>query len=193
MENFEQLLNSMIERIDQQLFIFLNSHNSPFWDDFMYFMSMKLVWVPLYIAILIYLGIKYKRRFLVVLAFIILAVALTDQTSLLIKNTVDRLRPCHNPALEGLVHMVNGQCGGMYGFVSSHASNSFNVAVLSLLLIEKKWYTITILVWAALISYSRVYLGVHYPGDVLSGALLGSLIGWAIYRALMLTRKRFES
>ncbi|NMC38650.1 MAG: phosphatase PAP2 family protein [Bacteroidales bacterium] len=183
----------MIERIDQQLFIFLNSNNSPFWDDFMYFMSTKLVWVPLYLAILIYLGIKYKRRFLVVLLFIILAVALTDQISLLIKNSVDRLRPCHDPSLEGLVHIVNGQCGGMYGFVSSHASNSFNVAVLSLLLIEKRWYTFAILVWAALISYSRIYLGVHYPGDVLSGAVLGSFIGWGIYRAFLLTRKRFES
>lgn len=183
----------MIERIDQQLFFFLNSHNSPFWDDFMYFMSMKLVWVPLYIAILIYLGIKYKRRFLVVLVFIILAVALTDQISLLIKNVVDRLRPCHDPSLDGLVHMVNGECGGMYGFVSSHASNSFNVAVLSLLLIKKRWYTFAILAWAAIISYSRIYLGVHYPGDVMSGAVLGSLIGWGIYRAYLSTRKRIES
>jgi hypothetical protein len=96
---------------------------------------------------------------MVVLFFIILAVALTDQISLMIKNSVDRLRPSHNPSLEGLIHLVNGQCGGIYGFVSSHASNTFNVAVLSLLLIKKRWYTsISILAWAASISYSRIYL-----------------------------------
>jgi undecaprenyl-diphosphatase len=172
----------MIEQLDQQFFLFLNSHNSPFWDSVMYFLSMKLVWAPLYLAILIYLGIKYKRKILVILIFIIIAVALADQISVLIKNSVDRLRPCHEPALQGLVHLVKGKCGGAYGFVSSHAANSFNVALLSLMFINRKWYSVSIVIWASLISYSRIYLGVHYPADVLFGALIGSLIGWSIYR-----------
>lgn len=183
----------MIERLDQQLFIFINSHNSNFWDCIMNFMSMKLVWIPLYLAILWYLAVVYKKKFPVILIFIVLAVVLSDQLSVLIKNSVDRLRPCHEPSLQGLVHLVNGYCGGEYGFVSSHASNSFNVAVLSSLLVKKRWYTVFIVVWAGIVSYSRVYLGVHYPGDVISGALLGIITGMTIYRFYILTDRRFLS
>ncbi len=178
----------MFERLDQQLFLFLNSINSPFWDLVMHAISGKLIWAPLYLGILIYLGMKYKRKFIVILLFIILAIALADQISVqLFKNLVQRLRPCHEPSLEGLVHLFNGECGGKFGFVSSHATNSFNVALLSLLFIRKRWYTITIISWAVVIGYSRVYLGVHYPGDVICGSLLGAFVGWSIYSLYILT------
>lgn len=177
----------MLERLDQQLFLFLNSLNSPFWDQVMHAISGKVIWVPLYLAILIVLGIKYKRKFLVILLFIILAATLADQTSVLFKNLVQRLRPCHEPSLEGLIHLVNGECGGRFGFVSSHAANSFNVALISLLFIKKRWYTISIILWASVVGYSRIYLGVHYPGDVICGLLLGTLIGWSIYKLYELT------
>jgi len=173
--------------IDQQFFLYLNSANSPFWDKVMYFLSMTVVWIPLYVAILTYLGMNHKKRFVILILFLIIAVALTDQTALLIKNTVERLRPCHEPDLQGLVHTVNGECGGMFGFVSSHAANSFNVALVSLLLIRKKWYSVSILIWAAAIGYSRIYLGVHYPADVICGALLGAFIGTCIYRIYVVT------
>jgi|WetSurMetagenome_2_1015567.scaffolds.fasta_scaffold00677_9 undecaprenyl-diphosphatase len=177
----------MLERLDQQLFLFLNSINSPFWDQVMYAVSGKVIWAPLYLSILIYLGIKYKRKFLIILLFIIVAVALADQTSVqLFKNIVQRLRPCHEPSLEGLVHLVKGECGGKFSFVSSHATNSFNIALISLLFIKKRWYTISIILWAAIIGYSRIYLGVHYPGDVICGSLLGAFIGWGIYQLYML-------
>ena len=154
----------------------------------MHAVSGKLIWAPLYLAILIFLGIKYRRKFLIILIFIILAVTLADQISVhLFKNTFQRLRPCHEPALEGFVHLFNGECGGMFGFVSSHATNSFNIALLSLLFIKKRWFTISILVWALVIGYSRIYLGVHYPGDVICGSLLGSLVGWGIYKLYILT------
>jgi undecaprenyl-diphosphatase len=179
----------MAEQIDQQLFLFLNSANSPFLDKVMHFLSLVLVWAPLYLAILIYLGIKYKKKFLIILLFIILAVTLSDQIALLVKNATDRLRPCHEPSLQGLVHIVEGKCGGMYGFVSSHAANSFNVALLSLMFIKKKWYSVIIIIWASAISYSRIYLGVHYPGDVLCGAILGALIGWGVYKLYMAADK----
>ena len=123
----------MLEHLDQQLLLFLNSLNSPFFDKVMYTLSGRVIWIPLYLAILIYLGVKYKRKFLIIVLFIILAATLADQISVFIKNLVERLRPCHEPALDGLVHLVKGECGGMYGFVSSHATNSFNVALISLL------------------------------------------------------------
>jgi len=177
----------MIERLDQQLFLFLNSLNSPFWDQVMHALSGKLIWAPLYIAILIYIGVKYKKRFLLILLFIIIAVALADQISVhLFKNIVQRLRPCHEPTLEGLVHLVNGECGGKFSFVSSHATNSFNVALISLLFIRKRWYTVSIITWALVVGYSRIYLGVHYPGDVICGSLLGAVIGWSMYKLYVL-------
>ena len=184
---------SMLEQLDQQLFLFFNSANSPFWDKVMFFLSMKVVWVPLYLVILIYLGKKYKRKFRIIILFVILAVALTDQTALIIKYSFDRLRPCHEPSLQGLVHMVKGECGGKFGFVSSHAANSFNVALLSLMFIKKRWYSVSIIFWAAIVSYSRIYLGVHYPGDVLSGAILGALIGWSVYMMYKRTDNRVLS
>jgi undecaprenyl-diphosphatase len=177
----------MLERLDQQLFLFLNSINSPFWDQVMHALSGKIIWVPLYLSILIYMGIKYKRKFLIILLFIILAATLADQSSVLVKNLVERLRPCHEPSLQGLVHLVNGECGGKFSFVSSHATNSFDVALLSLLFIRKRWFTISIVLWAFVVGYTRIYLGVHYPGDVVCGSLLGALIGWSIYELYVLT------
>lgn len=154
----------------------------------MHSISGKIIWAPLYLAILVFLGISFKRKFLIILLFIILAVTLADQVSVqLFKNFVQRLRPCHEPSLEGLIHLVNGECGGKFGFVSSHATNSFNVALISLLFIRKRWFTISIILWAIVVGYSRIYLGVHYPGDVICGSLLGTLIGWSIYRLYVLT------
>ncbi len=153
----------------------------------MHAISGKLIWVPLYLAILIYLGTRYKRKFLIILLFIILAATLADQTSVIVKNIFHRLRPCHEPSLMGMVHLLNGECGGLYGFVSSHATNTFDAALLSLSFIKKRWYSISIILWASVICYSRVYLGVHYPGDVFCGAILGSFIGWGVYNLYILT------
>jgi undecaprenyl-diphosphatase len=177
----------MLERLDQQLFLFLNSFNSPFCDQVMHAISGKIIWVPLYLAILVYLGVKYKRKFLIILIFIIVAATLSDQASVLVKILVHRLRPCYEPTLQGLVHIVNGECGGKLSFVSSHATNSFDVALLSLLFIKKRWYSISIILWALVIGFSRIYLGVHYPGDVICGSLLGALIGWSVYSLYVLT------
>jgi undecaprenyl-diphosphatase len=176
------IINIMPGHLDQQLFLFLNSHNSPFWDRIMWIISAILTWVPLYLAILIALAIKYKRKFLVLVLIIIIAITLSDQLSVIIKNNVHRLRPSHEPAIAGLVHIVRDYRGGSYGFVSSHAANCFTVALLSLLLIRKKWFTFSILFWAMVVSYSRIYLGVHYPGDVIFGSLLGILTGWGIFK-----------
>jgi undecaprenyl-diphosphatase len=179
-----------MERLDQQLFLFLNSFYSPFWDKFMHAVSGILIWIPLYLAILVSIGVRYRRKFIIILLFVIIAATLADQISVhLFKNIFHRLRPCHEPRLEGLVHLVDGKCGGLYGFVSSHATNSFNVALLSILFLRKRWFTVLILLWALTVSYSRIYLGVHYPGDVICGAMLGALIGWGMYEVYIVTDK----
>lgn len=180
----------MLEQFDWNLFLYLNSHNSPFWDQVMWIISGKLVWAPLYLAIVWLFFRDSGRKTLIIFLFILAAITLSDQLSVhAFKDVFMRLRPCHEPALEGMVHIVNGKCGGQFGFVSSHAANSFTIALFSLLLLKRRWFTISIISWAALVSYSRVYLGVHYPGDILGGALLGALIGYIVFKAYSYTEK----
>jgi undecaprenyl-diphosphatase len=173
---------------DEQLFLLINGKHNDFWDFVMFWASEKFIWVPLYALLLYYLVRHYRRNTIAILLSIVILVFLTDQTSVWIKNSVERLRPCHEPALEGLVHIVKEKCGGTFGFVSSHAANHFGLAVfLSFIFKKNKQLIVYLLIlWALFISYSRIYLGVHYPGDVLSGALLGVLLGWLVFRVAKL-------
>lgn len=172
----------MLDQLDKTIFLFLNSLNSPFMDRVMWAVSGKFTWLPLYVFMLVLIGMKWRKKMLIIIPLIALAITITDQVSVhAFKEVFERLRPCHEPALQGLVHLVNEKCGGQYGFVSSHAANSFAAAVLSLLLIRKKWFSILILIWAVTVGYSRIYLGVHYPGDVIGGAVVGIITGWMIY------------
>ena len=141
-----------------------------------------MVWIPLYLVFLYLIIRQYKWKTLMVLVLAAVMILVSDQLANLFKDTFQRLRPSHEPGL--MVHLVNAYKGGEYGFYSSHASNAFSIAVFLIVLAGKryKWVWIIALPWAMLMSYTRIYLGVHFPGDILAGIMMGSLIGYSFGR-----------
>ncbi|MCK4853096.1 MAG: phosphatase PAP2 family protein [Bacteroidales bacterium] len=179
----------ILNQWDTQLFLFLNGLHSPFLDKVMWFVSGKIQWLPLYLFILVMLINRFRWRTGWILLVVTILITMSDQASVhLFKNVFERLRPCHQSDIAGLIHLVNDYCGGMYGFVSSHASNSFGIAVFTGLLIRNRYYWTGLLIWASLVGYSRIYLGVHFPGDIIGGGLLGSLLAYGLYRMITLIK-----
>jgi undecaprenyl-diphosphatase len=172
---------------DTDLFLLLNGLHCPIMDSVMWFISHGLTFIPLYALVLFWLckDAGGRKAVLIVLGAVLCIVLADRISSGLIKPAVERLRPTHEPTLTGLVHIVRGYEGGRYGFVSSHATNHFAFAVFSLLLMRRKWYGFGIVGLAGAISYSRIYLGVHYPLDVLCGGVLGVAIGAGMYRFIV--------
>ena len=171
-----------LETIDQKLFLCLNEIHNPFFDFIMFWVTKQETWYPFYLLIIIWMFWNYGKRAIVPLLLIILAITISDQvTSSLMKPFFERLRPCHDPDIKHLVHTVSG-CGGMYGFASGHAANSFTLATLLFLFFRSRInYLWIIFIWAALVAYSRIYVGVHYPGDILTGAIIGIFIAWFLF------------
>jgi undecaprenyl-diphosphatase len=179
---------------DRELLLWLNSFHTPWLDPIMFWVTKTFFWVPLY-AFLIYLVFKqYKKEGWLVLIGAAVVVLLCDQiTSTFMKPFFERLRPSHEPSLQGLVHLVDGYRGGRYGFSSGHAANTFGTALFVLLILRQRvrWIGLVFL-WAVLMTYTRLYLGVHYPGDILVGALIGLACGWVGFRLAqgLIQRKR---
>ncbi|MCC5943627.1 MAG: phosphatase PAP2 family protein [Bernardetiaceae bacterium] len=180
----------MIEKIiayDQSFFIWLNSFNHEGIDPIMHFITSRNGWIPMYILTLIFLVAYFRKKSFLLFPAIALTIALCDNiASRFAKPFFERLRPCHEASLSDMIHTV-GKCGGEYGFFSSHAANTFGIAMLLYLLLRRcvyRWIGITYLAWATLVSYSRIYVGVHYPLDIFFGGITGVFIGFLMYKIL---------
>ena len=181
--------------LDQELLLFFNGFHSDWMDPVMILATKTIFWLPLYL-VLVYLMVKsYKWNTLYLLVGVAITIALADQmTSTFMKPFFSRLRPSQEPALIGILHTVNNYKGGLYGFASSHAANTFGVAMFLWLLFKSRYrYFSVIFVWAAFMSYTRIYLGVHYPADILVGAIIGLVCGWIGYRFANWLLSRFSN
>lgn len=175
----------VLKDADRALFLFLNGLNHPALDQLMYLMTGEMFWIPVFAWMLwmVYKAYGWKIALLSLLG-VALTITLGDRISTeLFKNVFLRYRPTHNADIGDLVYTVNDYRGGKYGFVSSHATNSAALAVFIYGLVRQKFprMSIGVFVWAAIFSYTRIYLGVHYPADILCGALLGACIGYLVY------------
>lgn len=185
-------IQQLIE-IDKRWLLAMNGSDSLFWDGVMWMISDTKTWILSGIVLLyvIFKNNTWKNAW-VILVMIALAILLADQfASTFCKPYFARFRPAQDPEMMPLVELVNGYRGGSYGFISSHAANCFAVAMLVSLLMRDCWLTLVMFLWALIPSYSRAYLGVHYPGDLICGAVSGCAIACAVYYVYLWLQKRF--
>jgi undecaprenyl-diphosphatase len=184
-------MDSIID-FDKKLLLLLNSFHFPWLDPVMFYASATFIWVPFYAFLIFLIFKKYKKKGWFVLLGAAVTILLANEiTSTLMKPFFARLRPSHEPSLAGMVHLVKDYFGeglyhgGLYGFASSHAANTFGAA-LFVWLVLKPFYKNAgwIFLWAAMVTYTRIYLGVHYPGDILVGAMVGLASGWIAFQFL---------
>ena len=187
----------MLNDLDHQLFLFLNGLHVGWLDPVMTFISSEMGWIPFYAVLLFLVFYKYRWKGLWVLLGVIVVITLSDQISASVfKPIFHRLRPCYDPLIEDLVYTPKGKPGGHYGFISSHAANTFALASFIYMTMRQHYKKIGWIMfpWAILVSYSRIYLGVHFPGDIICGAAVGMILGFGIgYLVNFVTNKRDSS
>lgn len=163
---------------DKELFVYLNTLGSQPFDQFWILVSEKFIWIPLYIIFLYLIYKNYKWKNLVyIMIFVALGVTISDQLAGIFKDGIARLRPCHDPSLDHLMRDLG--CGGQFGFYSAHASSTFFVASFLTFILKRyyKYLPVFLFAWASMVAYSRIYLGAHFPMDVIFGAAVGFLLG----------------
>ena len=168
---------------DQELLLQLNGSDSLFWDGFMWLSTKMFTWIPL-AFVLVYVIFKNNKikEALTILILVGVVITLADQiASGFCKPFFARYRPTQDPELMYQIDIVNGYRGGTYGFMSSHAANTFGVAIFLSLIFKSGSLTLILFIWAILNAFSRIYLGVHYPGDILFGTMVGIGVGILIY------------
>lgn len=188
-------MKELIQQWDNSLLLTLNGSDSLFWDGIMMTVTQTITWIPM-MLILLYVLFKNNepRTLLLTLLFVGLAILIADQiASGLCKPYFQRLRPTHDPLLYSLIDTVNGYRGGRYGFFSSHASNTFAIALFLTLLFRKLSVGITLFSYAVICSYSRLYLGVHFPTDILAGICCGLIVGLTLYLIYIYILRKMSS
>lgn len=176
------MLESLID-IDKKLLLAINSWHTPWLDQLMIALTNGLYWLPFFLLVIGMIIYKYRWHSVAIIGYVILVIILADQISAaLLKPLVARLRPSHDPDIKDLVHLVNNYRGGLYSFVSSHAANSFGVATFLFLRIrgQLNWIWVMFL-WAVIFSYTRLYLGVHFPLDIICGGILGAILAYLVF------------
>jgi len=170
-----------LKQFDKELFLLINGFHSESIDTIMVFVSGRFSWIPLYIFLLYLMIRAFQKSILYVIIAVILLITFSDQGSVvLFKNVFQRLRPCHDESIKQLVHLIDGNCGGQFGFISSHAANTMALSVFVFLLLKNNFGNkmSLIFLFPFIVGYSRIYLGTHYPGDVLCGIIFGGIIGY---------------
>lgn len=174
------MMETLVE-LDKELFILLNSLGNPNWDGFWMFATNKFSSIPVYILLLFltYRQFGLRKTLLVTITAILLIVA-TNGLADFFKYGVQRLRPCYDPELDGMLRLVKKSCGGKYGYFSAHAANSFAIAFFFTHILRPniKYIGFPLVLWAMVVAYSRIYIGVHFPLDILTGAMVGLLFSW---------------
>ena len=173
-------MSEQLQTLDRWLVVAANSHRTPWLDAVMIFFTEREVWFPAYFVLVVVVSYLFGRRAIVLLPLLAASVGLADLTSSrFFKPYFGRLRPCHDPELSATLNLIHG-CGGQFGFISSHAANAFAFAVFMNLVLPRRYRAAKwlLLVWALLVSYSRIYLAAHFASDVVAGAALGSLLAW---------------
>ena len=184
---------TMLDNFNTKLLLWINSHHNAFLDAVMFWASDRFIWIPLYALLLFLFAKVYHRKTWIVLLCVTILILFCDQTANLAKDYFQELRPCHEPSLANIVHIVNGYCGGTYGYISSHAANCSGLSLFCIMLLNKNfhWLKYVLLIYVCLLCYSRIYLAAHYPFDVARGILIGIIFGFFVSRFFRVAEVRF--